>query len=100
MVHARSKVGVIGLGKMGSALAEALLAAGYKITVWNRTPEKAEAAVRAGAELAPSLLEAARSSDVLVVCLTDHAAIKTVLITDELAAALRGKILVLSLIHI
>ena len=94
MVHARSKVGVIGLGKMGSALAEALLAAGYKITVWNRTREKAEAAVRAGAELAPSLLEAARSSDVLVACLTDHAAIKTVLMTDELGAALRGKILV------
>ena len=94
MAHARSKVGVIGLGKMGSALAEALLAAGYKITVWNRTREKAEAAVRAGAELAPSLLEAARSSDVLVACLTDHAAIKTVLMTDELGAALRGKILV------
>ena len=94
MVHARSKVGVIGLGKMGSALAEALLAAGYKITVWNRTPEKAEAAVRAGAELAPSLVEVARSSEVLVACLTDHAAIKTVLMTDELGAALRGKILV------
>jgi 3-hydroxyisobutyrate dehydrogenase-like beta-hydroxyacid dehydrogenase len=94
MAHARSKVGVIGLGKMGSALAEALLAAGYKITVWNRTPEKAEEAVRAGAELASSVVEAVRSSDVLVACLTDHAAIKTVLMTDELGAALRSKILV------
>ena len=94
MVNARLKVGVIGLGKMGGALAETLLAAGYKITVWNRTPARAEAAVKAGAELASSVIDAARSSDVLVACLTDHAAIKAALITDQLGEALRGKILV------
>jgi 3-hydroxyisobutyrate dehydrogenase-like beta-hydroxyacid dehydrogenase len=88
------KVGVIGLGKMGSALADSLLAKGFEVLVWNRTPAKAEAAVKAGAGLAPSVIDAARRSDVLVACLTDHAAIKAVLMTDELGAVLRGKILV------
>jgi 3-hydroxyisobutyrate dehydrogenase-like beta-hydroxyacid dehydrogenase len=79
---------------MGSALADALLAKGFEVMVWNRTPAKAEAAVKAGARLASSVAAAAHNSNVVVACLTDHAAIKTVLMTDELGAALRGKILV------
>jgi 3-hydroxyisobutyrate dehydrogenase-like beta-hydroxyacid dehydrogenase len=79
---------------MGSALADSLLANGFEVMVWNRTPAKAEAAVKAGGGLASSVIDAARSSDVLVACLTGHAAIKAVLMTDELGAALRGKILV------
>ena len=44
-----SEVSVIGLGAMGSALVRALLRAGHRVTVWNRTSAKAEPLVREGA---------------------------------------------------
>jgi 3-hydroxyisobutyrate dehydrogenase-like beta-hydroxyacid dehydrogenase len=88
------RVGVIGLGKMGSALADALLARKFETTVWNRTPAKAEPCQKAGAKLARSASEAARCSDVLVVCLADYAALKTTLLTGELGVSLRNKTLV------
>jgi 3-hydroxyisobutyrate dehydrogenase-like beta-hydroxyacid dehydrogenase len=91
---AHRKVSVIGLGKMGSALADSLLSKGFEVMVWNRTPAKAEAAVKAGARLAASVIDAAHKSTVFVASLTGYKAIKAVLMTDELGAALRGKILV------
>lgn len=45
------RLSVIGLGRMGAALASALLANINRVTVWNRTPEKAEALVGKGAVL-------------------------------------------------
>jgi len=36
------KVGWIGMGRMGSSMAERLLKAGFKVSIWNRTREKAE----------------------------------------------------------
>ena len=42
-------VSVIGIGNMGSALAEALIANGHRVTVWNRTAAKCEALADAGA---------------------------------------------------
>jgi 3-hydroxyisobutyrate dehydrogenase-like beta-hydroxyacid dehydrogenase len=44
-------VSVIGIGNMGSALAETLLAAGFAVTVWNRTVSKAKRMVQQGAFL-------------------------------------------------
>ena len=41
-------VSVIGTGNMGSALAEALLAARFRVTVWNRTPARAKPLVEKG----------------------------------------------------
>ena len=46
-----SDISVIGLGAMGSALAHTLLQNGYSVTVWNRTAEKAEPLVSAGAAI-------------------------------------------------
>ena len=43
------KIGFIGLGSMGSALASRLLAQGYELVVYNRTPEKMEALAAKGA---------------------------------------------------
>jgi 3-hydroxyisobutyrate dehydrogenase-like beta-hydroxyacid dehydrogenase len=37
------KIAFLGLGKMGSAMARRLLAAGHEVTVWNRTRERADA---------------------------------------------------------
>src|SRR4051794_32224582 len=46
----KDRIGVIGLGLMGTALAERLLAHGYPVVVWNRTREKAAPLLAQGAE--------------------------------------------------
>lgn len=71
MEGALRTVGFIGLGKMGAPIAANLLKAGYELTVYNRTPEKLNALLRAGAKSANSPREAARASDVVVTCLMD-----------------------------
>ncbi len=53
---------VIGLGNMGSALAQALLTSGHRVTVWNRTASKCEALATAGATVATSVSEAAAAA--------------------------------------
>ena len=92
--HENTKVGMIGLGNMGRALADALLSGGFQVTVWNRTAAKADPLVDAGASVAASPAEAAERSDVLVVCLLDHAATRDAVLTEEAGTALKGKALV------
>jgi 2-hydroxy-3-oxopropionate reductase len=65
------KVGYIGLGVMGKSMARNILKAGFPLTVWNRTPSKADELVAMGATLAASPAEVARFSDVVCVCLSD-----------------------------
>jgi 3-hydroxyisobutyrate dehydrogenase-like beta-hydroxyacid dehydrogenase len=67
------KVGFIGLGNMGSGMAANLLKAGHELTVYNRTPEKAEALVQAGARLAKTAREASRGQVVLTMIADDYA---------------------------
>ncbi|MFC8275035.1 NAD(P)-dependent oxidoreductase [Streptomyces sp. NPDC057271] len=85
-------VTVIGLGQMGSALADAFLAAGHPTTVWNRTPAKADALVARGAVRAATVAEAVAASDLVVVCVLDHTAVRELL--APVADSLRGKALV------
>ncbi len=67
-----SDVSVLGLGEMGSALAHALLATGRSVTVWNRSPEKAQPFLEAGAEVAVSAADAISASDVSILCIRNH----------------------------
>jgi len=67
-----SEVSVIGLGAMGSALADAFLAKGHSVTVWNRTPDKAAALVAKGAAHAATIGEAIAASNLSVVCLLTY----------------------------
>lgn len=71
------KVGFIGLGRMGSAMAANLLKAGHEVTVWNRSPDKAASLVKAGAQQATSSRDAA-DSDVVMTMLADDAAVESV----------------------
>jgi 3-hydroxyisobutyrate dehydrogenase-like beta-hydroxyacid dehydrogenase len=59
------KLGFIGLGRMGSAMAANLLAAGHELTVYNRTKAKAEPLLKRGAHLAETLGDAARGEVVI-----------------------------------
>jgi 3-hydroxyisobutyrate dehydrogenase-like beta-hydroxyacid dehydrogenase len=71
------KVGFVGLGQMGHAIAANMLAGGHDLTVWNRSPEKADALVAKGAALAASPADAAEGGIVFTM-LADDAALEAV----------------------
>src|SRR5712692_3206954 len=74
-------VGLIGLGRMGTGIAKSLLRAGHRVTVYNRTRERAEALRRDGAAVANSVAEACRGDAVLTM-LADDAAVESVVFGD------------------
>lgn len=82
-------VTVIGLGGMGSALASALLDAGYPVTVWNRSAAKAAPLVDAGASQADSVSAAIAASSTIITCINTHTDTEAML--AEHAAELAGK---------
>lgn len=88
------QVCVIGLGNMGSALAEALVTAGWRVTAWNRSPRKSKAISEKGVEISKSVTEAVSAAKIIIVCVTDHLATKEILFRDELRNALSGKVVV------
>lgn len=73
------KVGLIGLGLIGSPMARNLLKAGFPLTVWNRTRAKAEKLGQEGAKVANSPQEVAADSDVLITIVSDPLALEQVL---------------------
>lgn len=85
-------VTVLGLGSMGSALAAALSDRGHPTTVWNRSAHKAEALVARGALPAATAGEAVAASPLIVACVLDYDALRTVL--DPVADTLAGRTLV------
>ena len=85
---------VVGLGNMGSALAEALISAGWRVTGWNRTAGKSQALRQKGVSTAGSVAEAASAADVTIVCVSDHAATEEIIFNDAVGTALNDKLLV------
>lgn len=73
------KVGLIGLGLMGRPMGMNLLKAGHSLTVWNRTPSRADELVASGAVLARTPREVAAASDVLLTIVSDPPALESVL---------------------
>jgi 3-hydroxyisobutyrate dehydrogenase-like beta-hydroxyacid dehydrogenase len=91
--HDRPTVGLIGLGNMGTAIAERLLEAGYPLRVNNRTPKKAEAFGALGAEVASTPEELVQQVDVVLTSLANDAAFEDVA-GRVIAAARPGTVLV------
>jgi 3-hydroxyisobutyrate dehydrogenase-like beta-hydroxyacid dehydrogenase len=75
------KVGLIGLGNMGSGMAANLLKAGHEVTVYNRTSSKAQPLVAQGARAAAQVAEACRG-DVVITMLADDHALESVVFGD------------------
>ncbi|MFG1424703.1 NAD(P)-dependent oxidoreductase [Roseixanthobacter glucoisosaccharinicivorans] len=75
------KIGFIGLGRMGEAMAANLLKAGHAVSVYNRSPAKADALVAAGAVRAASIAEACQGEAVLTM-LADDKAVEHVVLGD------------------
>jgi 3-hydroxyisobutyrate dehydrogenase len=67
----QTNIALLGLGLMGSGMAGHLLDAGYPLTIWNRTPGKAQALQARGARLAKSPREAAAGAAVVISMLAD-----------------------------
>ena len=84
-----SKVGFLGLGAMGSRMAANILKAGHTVTVWNRSPEAAEALVASGARRASSPKEAAEGGDFVFAMVRDDKASQNVWL-DATNGALAG----------
>jgi 3-hydroxyisobutyrate dehydrogenase-like beta-hydroxyacid dehydrogenase len=75
-------IGLIGLGSMGTGVAKSLLRAGHRLTVYNRTRERAEALRKDGATVASSVADACRGEAVLTM-LADDAAVEAVVIGEN-----------------
>ncbi|GAB2897917.1 NAD(P)-binding domain-containing protein [Streptomyces deserti] len=88
----KQSVTVIGLGPMGQAMAAAFLDRGYAVTLWNRTSSRADALVSRGAVLAPGVAQALAANEVVILSLTDYAAMYDVL--NPATTALTGRVLV------
>ena len=76
------KVGLIGLGNMGSGMAESLLKAGHEVTVYNRTASKTEALVKQGARYAARVGDACKG-DAVITMLADDGAVESVVFGQD-----------------
>jgi len=89
-LSAKLPIAFLGLGKMGLAMATNLQRAGYPLVVWNRSAEKAEPLLAAGASVAETPAAAARSADIVISSLADDASFRAVVSgPDGLLSGLR-----------
>jgi 3-hydroxyisobutyrate dehydrogenase-like beta-hydroxyacid dehydrogenase len=90
------KIGFIGLGIMGQAMAANILEAGYELMVYNRTQEKTKALADSGGLVASTPAELGNWADVIIFMLTGPEAIDAVIYGENgiLAANPAGKILI------
>jgi 3-hydroxyisobutyrate dehydrogenase-like beta-hydroxyacid dehydrogenase len=89
------KVGFIGLGLMGGPMAANIARAGFPLTVFNRSPEKADPVVQLGAKWVSSPREVAEHSNVVVTMLSDASAVRAVLEGEDGLVAGAGEDMVL-----
>src|SRR5437879_1829392 len=91
-----SVIGFIGLGAMGSRMVKRLIAAGFKLVVFDRTREKAQASAAQGAAVAPSARTLAMDSEVIMSCLSNDEAVRSIYEGDNgvISSAKAGSIVV------
>ena len=77
------RVGFIGLGNMGEPMARNLIRAGHRLTIYNRTRQRAEALGSEGARVADTPADAAADAEVLVTMLSDDRAVRSVLLGGQ-----------------
>jgi len=83
----KPSIGFIGMGHMGSHMAQRLLDAGYQVTVYDRTKEKAQELEHRGAQVAQTPKEVAASCQVVMACVTDDEAQEEVMLGPDGALA-------------
>src|SRR5438067_13246162 len=93
-ITASIQLGFIGIGNMGSRIAQRLVDHGYPLTVYDRNVERASALIGDGAALASSIPDLTRKADVVLSCLTNDEAVRSVYLGSDgvLANARLGSI--------
>jgi 3-hydroxyisobutyrate dehydrogenase-like beta-hydroxyacid dehydrogenase len=74
------RIGFIGLGNMGEPMARNLIRAGHRLTIYNRTRQRAETLESEGARVADTPADAAADAEVLITMLADDRAVRSVLL--------------------
>jgi 3-hydroxyisobutyrate dehydrogenase len=93
-------IGFIGIGLMGKPLTLRLLAAGFTVRVWNRSPDKLAEVVAAGAQPVASIGELVKAADVVILCLANTEVVAEVVLEQVLPHGGADKLLIdLSSIH-
>jgi 3-hydroxyisobutyrate dehydrogenase len=90
------KIGIVGTGRMGTAIARRLLELGHEVQVWNRTADNAHEARDAGAKWTPTLAELVNDSDVVISFLFDNAAVERVYLGSNglLSGSVEGRLFI------
>lgn len=100
MLLQNNTLGFIGIGMMGKPMTLRLLAAGYKVNVWNRSADKCAAVRQAGAQVCGTLAELVIGSDVILLCLADTAVVESIVNQQVVPHGSPGKLVIdLSSIH-
>src|SRR5690349_18026704 len=81
------RIAFLGLGRMGLGMATRLLAAGYDLTVYNRTAARAKELVTGGAKLAPTPREACTGADAVIAMMADDVASRAMWLGEDGALA-------------
>ncbi len=93
-------LGFVGIGLMGKPMTLRLLSAGVRVYVWNRSTDKLGEVIAAGATACTDVEELVAASDVVILCLADSLAVKTVVMQHVLTVGAADKLLIdLSSIH-
>jgi 3-hydroxyisobutyrate dehydrogenase len=90
------QIGFIGLGIMGQGMAHNLLRAGFALSVWNRTADRMQPLVAAGAAAAASPADVAAHSQIVVICVSDTPDVEAVVLGEEgiIAGAAAGTLII------
>ncbi|KAA3657491.1 MAG: NAD(P)-dependent oxidoreductase [Chloroflexi bacterium] len=76
-------IGFIGLGIMGKGMVQNLLNAGFNLYVWNRSPQKMDALIEAGAHAASSPADVAAHSSIVITCVSDTQDVDEVILREN-----------------
>lgn len=90
------RIAFAGIGLMGLPMTRRLLAAGFPLTVWNRTPDKCTSLLEFGARRAETPAELCAEADILMLCLADTAVVREVVFGPDgvVEGARAGQVLV------
>ncbi len=87
-------IGFIGIGLMGRPMTLRLLAAGYRVNVWNRSAEKLKTVLEAGAKAPASLAQLVQESDIIMLCLADSPIVEQITKEHILPHGNKNKLLI------
>lgn len=88
------KIGLMGTGLMGTAIAQRLLAVGCSVVVYNRTDAKLAPLAQAGATIAPTVGDLLTMCPVAITLLSDYAAIEAVLLSEPARSRIHNRTLI------